>query len=73
MTMSGVHYHEGDLKMNPSDHELLAGLPKLSDEEKQRRTLAGLADVDAGRTIPHEEVLRSLDQAKQRSTVRPKV
>ena len=44
--------------MNASDHDLLAGLPELSDEEKHQRTLAGLADVDAGRTIPHEEMVK---------------
>ena len=27
------------------------------EEEKHRMTLEGLADVDAGRTIPHEEVV----------------
>ncbi len=43
--------------MNVPDHILLAGLPELSDEEKHQRIMAGLADVDAGRTILHEEVL----------------
>lgn len=43
--------------MNQSDFDLLARLPELSDEEKHQRTLAGLADVDAGRTISHEEVM----------------
>lgn len=28
-----------------------------SEEEKQRRLLQGLADVDAGRTVPHAEVV----------------
>ena len=42
--------------MKQSDLYLLAGLPELSDEEKHRLTLAGLADVDAGRTIPHDAV-----------------
>lgn len=42
--------------MNLPDIDLLACLPVLTDEEKHQRTLAGLADVDAGRTIPHEEV-----------------
>ena len=37
--------------------ELLAFLPELTEEEKDRRTREGLADVDAGRTIPHEEML----------------
>lgn len=36
--------------------DLLAGSPDLSDEEKHRRILAGLADADAGRTIPHGKV-----------------
>jgi predicted transcriptional regulator len=35
---------------------LLAQLQELSDEEKNQLTLAGLADVDAGRTISHEEM-----------------
>lgn len=47
----------GALNTDQSDHDLLAGLPELSDEEKHQRTLAGLADVEAGRTIPHEEVI----------------
>ena len=42
--------------MKQSDLDLLAGSPELSDEEKHQRTLAGLADVDAGRTILHEEI-----------------
>ncbi|WP_448229855.1 hypothetical protein [Pseudoxanthomonas mexicana] len=42
--------------MNLPDADLLAWLPKLSDEEKHQATLAGLADVDAGRTISHEEM-----------------
>jgi hypothetical protein len=41
-----------------SEEKLLALLPDLSEEEKDRRTREGLADVDAGRTIPHEELLR---------------
>lgn len=44
--------------MNTSDRDLLADLPELADEEKHRRTLTGLADVDAGRTIPHEEFVK---------------
>lgn len=44
--------------MNASEPDPLAGLPELSDEEKHRRTLAGLADVDGGRTIPHEEFVK---------------
>lgn len=41
--------------MSVSDHDLLVGLSELSDQEKHQHTLAGLADVDAGRTIPHED------------------
>lgn len=44
------------LSMNLPDNDLLKFLPVLTDEEKHQRTLAALADVDAGRTIPHEEV-----------------
>lgn len=40
------------------EEKLLAELPELSEEEKDQRTREGLADVDAGRTIPHEELLR---------------
>ena len=43
--------------MNVPDHILLAGLPELSDEEKHQCIMACLADVDAGRTILHEEVV----------------
>ena len=43
--------------MSPED-KLLALLPELTEEEKDRRTREGLADVDAGRTIQHEEMLR---------------
>jgi predicted transcriptional regulator len=42
--------------MNLPDNDSLAFLPVLTDEEKHQRTLAALADVDAGRTIPHEEM-----------------
>lgn len=42
--------------MDFPDSDLLACLPVLTDEEKHQRTLAALADVDAGRTIPHEEM-----------------
>jgi len=42
--------------MSLPDADLLAQLPELSDEEKHKLTLAGLADVDAGRTISHEEM-----------------
>ena len=54
--------------MKFSESDMLACLPVLTDEEKRQRTLAGLADVDAGRTIPDEEMkawARSLlNQAK---------
>lgn len=36
--------------MSPED-KLLALLPELTEEEKDRRTREGIADVDAGRTI----------------------
>lgn len=42
--------------MNLSDNDLSACLPVLTDEKKQQRTLAALADVDAGRTISHVEM-----------------
>ena len=42
------------------EEELLALLPELSGAEKERRTREALADVDAGRTIPHDEFLRLL-------------
>ena len=42
--------------MSLPDDDLLAQLPEPSDEEKHKLTLAGLADVDAGRTISHEEM-----------------
>lgn len=42
--------------MSLPDNDLLACLPVLTDEEEHQRTLAALADVDAGRTIPHEEM-----------------
>ncbi|WP_313035984.1 hypothetical protein [Stenotrophomonas acidaminiphila] len=40
--------------MTPEDR-LLQLLPDLSEEEKDRRTRQGLADVDAGRTILEED------------------
>lgn len=43
------------------EEELLASLPELSEAEKDRRIREALADVDAGRTIPHEEVLRRFE------------
>lgn len=42
--------------MKLPDNDLLRFLPVLTDEEKHQRTLAALADVDAGRTIPHEDM-----------------
>lgn len=45
--------------MTPEE-ELLALLPELSEAEKERRTRDALADVDAGRTMPHDEFLRLL-------------
>jgi predicted transcriptional regulator len=45
------------------------------EEEKDRMTLEGLADVDAGRTIPHEEVVawaKSLGTKKPLPVPRPK-
>lgn len=47
--------------------------PELSDEEKHQRTLAGLADVDAGRTISHEEMkawARSLFESNSQNCTR---
>ena len=44
------------LGMNLPDDDLLRCLPVLTDEEKHQRTVAALADADAGRTIPHEEI-----------------
>lgn len=40
-----------------STREWLGHFPEMSDDEKHRLTLAGLADVDAGRTISHEDML----------------
>lgn len=42
--------------MDLPDDDLSACLPVLTDEEKHQRTLAALADVSAGRIIPHEEM-----------------
>ena len=52
--------------MSPED-KLLALLPELTEEEKDRRTRKGMADVDAGRTIPHEEMLRWVRQLSESS------
>ena len=42
------------------EEERPALLPELSEAEKERRTREALADIDAGRTIPHDEFLRML-------------
>jgi predicted transcriptional regulator len=42
--------------MSQFDIDLLEQLPQQSDEDKHLCILAGLADVDAGRTISHEEM-----------------
>ncbi len=39
------------------EEKLLALLPELTEEEKDWRTREGLADVDAGRMIPHREMV----------------
>ena len=44
--------------MDQSGRDLLARMPELSDDEKHQRILAGLGDVDAGRTMPADEVQR---------------
>jgi len=52
--------------MYPED-ELLLLLPELTEEEKDRRTREGLADVDAGLTISREELLRWVRRLPGRS------
>ena len=52
--------------MTPEE-KLLALLPELTEEEKDRRTREGLADVDAGRTIPHAELLQWVRRLSQLS------
>jgi hypothetical protein len=50
-------------------------LPVPSDDEKHRLILIGLADVEAGRTIPHAEVARwvaLLPERRDASTILPK-
>ena len=42
--------------MSLPDVDLVAQLSEPSDEERHQLTLAGLADVDTGRTISHEEM-----------------
>lgn len=42
--------------MNLPDNDLSPCSPVLTDEKKHQRTLAALADVDAGRTISHVEM-----------------
>ncbi len=53
-----VDKHAGQLKRSRSwvVKESLADWVAW-EEEKERRTLEGLADAAAGRTIPHEEVV----------------
>lgn len=43
--------------MSKSDIYLLARLPELSEKEKHQQIQAALADVDAGRTLSHEEII----------------
>lgn len=53
------------MRNNQSDRterELPATFPVLSEAEKDRLTWEALADVDAGRTIPHEEMVRWIDE-----------
>ena len=44
--------------MHKPDQDQFLELPPLSEDERRRRILEGLADADAGRLIPHEEVVR---------------
>ena len=44
--------------MYKPDQDQFLELPPLSEDERRRRILEGLADADAGRLIPHEEVVR---------------
>ena len=44
--------------MRKPDQDPSPELPPLSEDERRRRILEGLADADAGRLIPHEEVVR---------------
>ena len=44
--------------MHEPDQDPFPKLPTLSEDERRWRILEGLADADAGRLIPHEEVVR---------------
>ena len=44
--------------MHEPDRDPFPKLPALSEDERHLRILEGLADADAGRLIPHEEVVR---------------
>ena len=44
--------------MYKPDQDQFLELPPLSEDERRRRILEGLADADAGRLLPHEEVMR---------------
>ena len=44
--------------MRKPDQDPFPELPPLSEDERRLRILEGLADADAGRLIPHEEVVR---------------
>ena len=44
--------------MRKPDQDPYPELPPLSEDERRLRILEGLADADAGRLIPHEEVVR---------------
>lgn len=44
------------------NREFPASYPYLSEAEKDRLTREALADVDAGRTISHEEMERRYDE-----------
>ena len=43
--------------MRKPDQDPYPELPPLSEDERRLRILEGLADADAGRLIPHEEVV----------------
>ena len=47
----------GHKNMHTPDQDQFAHPPSSKDERRQR-ILEGLADADAGRLIPHEEVVR---------------
>lgn len=52
------HSSIGHADMYKPDQDQFLELPPLSEDERRRRILEGLADADAGRLIPHEEVVR---------------